>query len=182
MNTIRFKKLEKFWEEWISDDHFEKIPYISTEIFINDTNLIDLLKIYELLFAQQSGHPEIAGLYTGIDPGDPTYIYRKLKDFSQTSSISFFQCGECMSGLCPFNLGFKIRKENNCVYWFDFQQVKSNYPYRVPSRIPAYNTSSKRDPHNDVMNVKKDWDYSNFGPFQFSEIDYEVALKEVRTK
>lgn len=176
INTIRFDRVKKSFSEWMGpgDNDFEEIPFITTDVYIDNQNLIEHLKKYELPFAKKIGHPEIAGLYIGSDPSDSLKKAEEFNNFSPDSLIYLFQCEECMSALCPYDLTFNIRKENQYIYWFNFQQTKSNYVYN-----PVLDSKFRESSHNKLMNLKADWDYSRFGPFIFSEKNYNQAVKEL---
>lgn len=178
MNSIRFDYIEESYEEWIDDDHSEEIPIFTSQVYIDEVNLIDYLKKYELPFAQKVGHPEIAGLYMGNSPNSEALEnYYKFADFSSGNFISIFQCKECMSGFCPFNLEFKIRKYGQSICWYDFQQREYKYPFIMPPYTPH-----KNSPHEELMMVKANWDYRAFGPFKFSENNYNQALNNLKQK
>lgn len=175
VNSIYFTRANKSYSEWVDDNTTEEIPFTTTEVFIDNENLIEHLKRYETPLAEKVGHPEIAGLYIGNDPSNPLEVTNKLEDFSPNSQIDLFQCEECLSALCPYRLTFNIRKEGKYIYWFNFQQTKSNYPYIGPPY-----KDSKKSPHQELMEVKAGWDYEGFGPFIFSEENYLLALGELR--
>lgn len=174
VNSIRFSKAIKSFQEWVSNDTFEEIPFETIEVFIDNENLIEHLKRYELPLAKKVGHPEMAGLYVGHDPSNLLKDVDKFDDFSSESLISLFQCKECKSATCPYDLVFKIRKDGRYVYWLDFRQQKSNYPFLGPPY------TNKKSDHQKLMEVKANWDYKGFGPFTFSEENYSSALNELR--
>jgi len=174
VNSIYFKRVNKHQKEWVDDNTFEEIPFVVTEIFIDKKNLIEHLKKFELPFANKIERPEIAGLYIGNDPSNHLEKTYNLEDFTSNSQIDLFQCEKCMSAICPYRLTFNMRKEGKYIYWFNFQQTKTNYPYLVP----PYN--NKKSPHQKLMEVKAGWKYDEFGPFVFLEENYSLALKELR--
>lgn len=172
VNAIRFSKAIKSFQEWAGNDTFEEIPFTAIEVFIDNESLVEQLKRYELPFAEKVGHPEMAGLYVGNDLSNKDAD--KFDDFSSESLILLFQCKECLSAKCPYDLVFKIRKDGRYIYWLDFQQQKSNYPFLGPPY------TNKKSDHQKLMEVKADWDYKGFGPFIFSEENYSTALKGLR--
>jgi hypothetical protein len=174
VNTIQFNEVTKSFQEWTGDNSFDEIPFNTIEVIVDGENLINHLKRYESPLAEKTGHPEIAGLYVGGDPSNLLKSIDEFDDYSSESLVYLFQCDECMSSKCPFHLAFKISKEGNNIYWTDFQQQKSTYPFIGPPY------TNKKSDHQKLLEVKGNWDYKGFGPFVFAEEDYSNALKELR--
>lgn len=181
INVIRFERSQQSFPEWIGEDNYEDIPFISTDVYIDNQSFIDLLKQYELPFAQKINHPEIAGLYVGGDPSDPLEAIEQFEKFNPDSKIGLYQCAKCYSGH-PFDLEFRIRKEGQFVYWYDFGQE----PQVMPPSPSEYNAPvvwrrlRPKDTHADQMKEKSKWNYDNFGPFKFDVNEYMKALDKCR--
>ena len=180
-NSISFFRENNTFKEW-ANTGYDDVPFTTTAVLIDNKNLIEHLREYELPLASKIGHPEIAGLYIGGDPSDPLECSNLFKDFSQKSSIGLFQCKECMSATCPCYLVFNIHKEGSYVYWDNFHQEKSNYLYTIPSEPFQWTSQKKKNPpsHNSLMETKINWDYSKFGPFIFLEKDYLSELEKLQ--
>lgn len=130
-------------------------PLSEVAIFINDRNLIDILREIELPFAQEEGLPERAGSYAGLRPemmflpsryllGEPVY----------GDKVDIFQC-ECGSLECwPFSV--RITMQNNKVIWDEFEQ-----------------------PHRTENHPGGGWSYDRLKPFVFDKRQYIAELSKV---
>ncbi|MBP7462053.1 MAG: hypothetical protein KBA26_12250 [Candidatus Delongbacteria bacterium] len=147
MDKIEFKVIEEI------DDH---VPYDSVRILINGIDLIDMLREYEMKFAQKEGSPSIAGSYVGLMP---MYLYQYLTEPNQfniyddhKAIILGCDCG--CEGCWPMMI--KILKDNNRIIWTEFEQ-----PHRGPTSR-CY------------------WNYNEFGVFIFDLDNYNLQLDELK--
>jgi len=126
-------------------------PYENgVNIFINGKNLIDLLKEYELPFAQKESHENIAGAYSGV--GSHDLLDRICKSGEH---VTIFTCGSCGEDGC-WPMVIAIIEEGNSIRWKNFRQ-----------------------PHRGKNSKASFWDYSKFPEFVFEKNDYNNALKKL---
>lgn len=128
-----------------------EVPTVS--ILINDRNIIDILKEYELPFATKEGHSDLAGHYMGLAPES---LYNELTDKHRESNHYFIlECASCgLPGCWP--LVISISKEGDMVTWSNFHQ-----------------------PHRGNDSKTSFWDYSKFLAFHFSKGNYETELNKL---
>ena len=83
------------------------------DIFINDRNIIDIVKIVEQPFATAEGKPHLAGSYEGISPIE---LIENLTEEDAKNYILGCPCGntEC------WPIRVKIRQKDNTIIWEDF--------------------------------------------------------------
>lgn len=121
------------------------------DIFIDQRNLIEILKEYEKPFAKKEGYEEMAGWYDWLFQ-DILYENLELQRWEKPILL-WCQCGE--EGCWPIET--TIKKIDDTVIWTEFEQ-----PFR------------KKDSHNF-------WDYSNFGSFTFDKENYQSELKKLES-
>lgn len=146
MDKLEFKITDKVVED-------RAIP--SVDIFINDKNLIGLLKEYELPFATKEGHPDIAGGYAGMTPEDFIYWFT-VADWPGGNEHAIFTCSGCGEVGC-WPMVITESKDNGIVKWSGFHQQ-----HRGPESKASH------------------WDYSNFPSFEFSKENYNTELAKLR--
>ena len=133
----------------------DSFQFKSVRILINETDLIDMLRKYELPFATKEGSPTIAGGYSGIDPES---LFKYLTnpdedDLDDFGRVSILECECGCQGCWPMNV--KIETQDGKILWTDFEQ-------------PHRNAES----HNH-------WDYSKFGQFEFDKRHYDELLAKL---
>ncbi len=135
---------------------FEAGPSTVVSIFINDKNLIDIVKEIELPFATKEGSLQIAGDYSGLYAfqlwDEMLKVRRPRSEFPP--EVLGCTCGS--PGCWPLSL--KITEKDNEIVWSDFDN-----PYRT-----------------DLINPDQNWDYSKLGPFCFDKEQYETEMKKLR--
>ena len=125
-------------------------------IIIDQIDLIDMLRIHELPFAQAESHPEIAGSYMSRQAWA---LYRSLasplrQDFSRNGKLDLLCCSCCgLDGPC-WPMRVRIKETDCSVIWCDFEQ---------PQR----------------RNLDC-WDYSPFGPFEFDLWEYRSEVANLK--
>ncbi|HYF04256.1 MAG TPA: hypothetical protein VEC36_12815 [Patescibacteria group bacterium] len=127
--------------------------YKSVRIFVNDIDIIDLLKELELTF---TGSKDIAGSYEGLSPDT---LYKHLTnpdkyDIDENGKVAILDC-KC-GGLGCWPMKIKISYFDNQVIWKEFEQ---------PHRSSRSNNF---------------WNYSKFGPFTFDQIEYSQQLEKLK--
>ncbi|MEC0129145.1 hypothetical protein [Paenibacillus pabuli] len=146
MNLIHFK-IEPSQEE-------TNIKVLN--IYINNENLIEIIKRYEVQF-----DPKIAGNYDGLNinfyKDIDEHFFGELNEndlfnYDGKTQILGCDCGE--PGCWP--LLIKISVSDEIIVWSDFEQ-----PYRNEDSAGGY------------------WDYSNLKPFVFHRKQYEEQIKEI---
>lgn len=120
-------------------------------IFIDQRNLIDMLKEYEVPFAKKEGSENMAGQYWWIYK-DALLSNLRLEYWNKPNLLGC-ECGE--EACWP--MWINIKKEDNKVIWSNFEQ-----PFRTKQ-------------HNSF------WDYSNFGTFTFDIENYQNELKKLES-
>ena len=139
----------------------------AVEIFINNRNLVDIVREVELPFAQQESKPDLAGSYVGLPPEDIFSPSRRLlgepstyydHDHSEDKlAVLGCVCGE--PGCWP--LLVRITVEENVVIWDGFEQpFRSKGPYSISEgrAIP--------------------WEYDLLRPFVFDKAQYLSELSK----
>ena len=125
----------------------------AVDVFVNDRNLVDILREIELPFAARDGKPDFAGRYVGLPP-DEVYLpsSRLLGDPSTYYDYDYLDgkiavlgcvCGDV--GCWPFRVGIELRED--VVIWDGFEQ-----------------------PH------RRKWRYDEMDPFVFDRTQYFSAL------
>ena len=131
--------------------------YVIVEIFIDGVNLIDLLKEYELPYAEREGSPQIAGAYVGLAP---QVLYRQLtRNVSEgwpESKRNIYACSSCHEEGC-WPMFITIKTQGDQVIWEEFEQ-----------------------PHRKVHSKVSAWNYSGFGPFVFEKSAYLQAVESLK--
>lgn len=125
-------------------------------IYINEQNLIDLLKIYELPFAKKEGFENIAGGYDGISAETLLIHLTNPNEFDidENGKVSILECECGCDGCWPMKT--KIIELKDKIIWTDFEQ-----PNRT---IGSHNF----------------WDYTNFGQFTFDKNNYYEQLDKLK--
>jgi hypothetical protein len=122
------------------------------DVFINGRRLVDLVREVEQPFAEQEGHPDLAGGYEGID-ADLAFLPSQhlLGGAEPKRGVAILECGTCSIDGC-WPLTATITLEGETVIWSDFEQ-----PHRSSRKPPV-------------------WSYEKLGPFVFDRTQYEAAL------
>ena len=126
------------------------------KILIDGTDLIKLLAEFEKPLAKKEGSPDIAGQYEGLNP---TTLYNNLHNLagnsnSEDDKSDILDC-ECGVWGC-WSFMTKVEKSDDKIIWANFGQLhrgKESHTY---------------------------WDYSEFGPFEFNEIEYNSELEKLK--
>lgn len=131
----------------------------AVDVFVDDRNLVELLREIELPFAVREGKPGLAGSYAGLPPeevflpsprlfGEPTTDYDHEGTEGKISVLGCV-CGE--PSCWPFQV--KIALRDDVVIWSDFEQ-----------------------PHRSVSDGTNLWSYDGLRPFLFDRAQYLSAL------
>tara|TARA_R110002124_G_scaffold287317_1_gene472647 strand:- start:2917 stop:3378 length:462 start_codon:yes stop_codon:yes gene_type:complete len=128
----------------------------STQIIIDDRNLIDSLKDYELRFVEK-GNENIAGAYDGLDP---KVLFANLtnsedEENSKEDKSDILDC-DCGSRGC-WTFMIKVIEKQDSVIWTGFEQIHLG------------------------KNSANFWDYSDFKDFEFNKNEYFKKLNELLT-
>ncbi len=135
----------------------DEIPWLHTEIFINNRSLFQKLIDYENFEASRTQtDPDLVGKYIGIDP---VHIRKTLLKCKPGSEISLWQCSKCRSH-CSVTLVCKVRIKLLYVELYDFRQIINPIPFNGKS-LPDENFVDKTK-----------WNYETFGPFVFNTIQF----------
>ena len=140
----------------------EPIPWNRTDIIINGTNLIQLLKEYEMIEAQDKKDDiKLAGMYAGIDPTGFAGIKNLFS--KNNSNARLLQCSQCFSSLCGTHITCKIKKGFIFTKIYDSEQK----PY-----------TGNECCHKETK-VKAFWNYSRFRPIKLWTWQLNKALKVI---
>ena len=108
------------------------------DIFINDENLIEKIRIFEKPFAEKEGHPSLAGEYEGMQPE------WRLKEISESGERQYiFACNGCGEPGC-WPIMIDIVMNGKEVVWKNFRQ-----------------------PHRGSQSKSSFWDYSQIPRVSF---------------
>jgi hypothetical protein len=126
------------------------------ETLINGTALVELARAHEQPFADAEGHPDIAGGYDGMSPGDLWSGDSGLSNIDGSRTVQVLQCDGCYEPGC-WPLMCRVEMSADRVVWSDFEQ-------------------SHRDSGDDR------WKYDTFGPFEFDRAQYDAAIAAATPK
>jgi hypothetical protein len=140
-------------------EHAKKQEYHVLNIYINNENLIDILKDYEKQFGENN-----PGKYDGIciyyfDDIDIIKHFmgeadkKNILNYTGKTQILGCTCGE--PGCWPFLI--KINISGNVIIWNEYEQ-----PFRSKKRCG-----------------EKYWNYSNLKALKFNRVEYENKLKNI---
>lgn len=135
---------------------FKAGPSTVVSIFINDKNLIDIVREIELPYATKEGCPQIAGAYSGLYAFNLWDEMIKIRKPNVEFPPEVLDCTCGCQGCWPLSL--KIKEKNDVIVWSDFENV--------------YRTNLTNPDHN--------WDYSKLGPFTFDKEQYETEMQKLR--
>ncbi|MFD0864044.1 hypothetical protein ACFQ1M_17645 [Sungkyunkwania multivorans] len=126
------------------------------KILIDGIDLIELLNEFEKPFATKEGSPSIAGQYEGLSP---TTLHKNLLNLTDNSNSKdnksdILDCDCGVWGCWAFMTKIEIIDEK--VIWTDFEQLHRG-----------------KESHTH-------WDYSQFGPFEFDETEYNHELEKIK--
>ena len=121
-------------EEWAEDYMFGSKEPRAVEIYINNREIIDILKEIELPFAEEEGHPSLAG---GYGHNVPKFLYESLNDafvegtYNQQCGVEILCCGDCGFPGCWSAVAY-VRQDDDFVYWENFRQNhRKNWKYNL---------------------------------------------------
>lgn len=128
------------------------------KILIDGTDLIELLAEFEKPFAKKEGSLDIAGQYEGLNPKT---LYKNLLNLtgnsnSEDNKSDILDCECGCSGCWSFMI--KVESIDGKIIWTDFEQLHRG-----------------KESHTF-------WDYSQFGPFEFNEAEYNSELEKIKNK
>lgn len=137
---------------------FSRIPTGETLIFVNERNLIDLVREVEQPFALREGSPGKAGAYMGLSPWETLLPSRHLlgepeRQYNlKRGRIAILACGDCGEVDC-WPLVAKITMRPDVVIWSEFEQ-----------------------PHRGSGSPIEQWRYDGLKRFVFARNQYEREL------
>lgn len=140
----------------IRDKQNDNYQFKSVTILVNEKDLIDLLKIYELPFAKKEGSENIAGGYDGLAPETLLKHLTNPSEYEidENDKVSVLECECGCDGCWPMKV--KTIELDDKIIWTDFEQ-----PHRTV------------DSHNF-------WDYTKFGQLTFDKNNYNEQLDILR--
>ena len=143
MDTLRL-------EPFPDPDNKDRIRY---NIFINDTNFIDLVREIERPVWEKEGNPN-PGNYIGFDD----YSLRNYLDsYITDGKMYILACGGCGDDGC-WSIIVQITITGNTISWNNFYN-----PQRPPFDFPA-----------------ESWDHMGLGPFVFDKDQYVAEFTRAR--
>ncbi len=132
-------------------------------IFVDGRDLVDILREYEMPFAQREGSTLIAGGYAGLPPNDVLPPSRHIlgdprwEVYKDVDRVSVLECECGVPGCWPFMV--RITVEEHTVIWSDFEQ-----------------------PHRREGHPSGGWSYAGLGPFVFEREQYLATLQGVASR
>jgi hypothetical protein len=127
--------------------------YFALDIFLDDQNLLELVREAERPFAAAEGHPKFAGCYAAL----PADLLLAELDGQRVEKVSLYDCQCGCYGCWPLRV--RISKSEDLVIWSEFEQ---------PHRRPFIRTSW--------------WRYDKLGPFKFVREQYVAALAKAESE
>lgn len=160
-DKLEFKLIDPIekCEEW-ADPSDEKIRAV--EIYINGREIVDILKELEMPFADEEGHPTLAGAYGHRIPKE---LYNVLSESLIENSYEWEYGAEV---LCCNDCGFpgcwsatvKIRQDEKFVYWENFEQNhRKNWKYDLSFK---FDKNEYEKEFEKLKSFAEDFDYSMF--------------------
>lgn len=147
VDKIRFNIIDpRGKEEWAKDCDVSKV----VEIYINDREIVDILREIERTYAEQEGKPNLAGAY---GHNTPKVLYDNLSQAEEDElngyedGVELLRCLECGFMDC-WSILVRIKQDEKYVYWYD---IKHNH---------------------------RDWNYDI--AYQFDKNEYDMALQELK--
>ncbi len=126
--------------------------YPFAQIFINNRNLIEIIKEYEAQIVQDSDERSIIGKYDFLIKDE---LRANLEKILKDGKAMVLGCDCGISACWPLLVTIE-KRGGTIVVWKDFEQ-----PYR----------------RHDKSGQK--WDYSKLGPFKFVEKEYQKEIKKL---
>jgi len=132
IDSIKFRliNLIEEKEEWALD--YESLP-TAVEIYINNHELISILKEIEAPFAEAEGHSDLAGAYGHISSN---LLYKDLSDvlngnkFLMENGVELLCCSGCGDSGCWSILVF-VSQDEDYIYWNNFKHNHRNWKYDI---------------------------------------------------
>lgn len=128
-------------EEWADDYNIEKV----VEIYINEIEIIDILKPIETPFAIRDNQPNLAGNYGHQTPEE---LYSNLTEYSE--NVELLCCGGCGIIGC-WSISVNIEKDDKYVYWKEFKHNHRDWKYNISYKFDKekYESAMKKL-HNSI--------------------------------
>ncbi len=145
MNEIRFQIRE--------DKNIIGMMELVSDIFIDDKNLIDILKEYELPFAKKGGNESLAGSYRALLPSDLFSNLTMCKN-SENKKVAVLDCPCGCDGCWTFMV--RVIETDEYIIWTDFEQIHRS------------------------KDSKNHWDYSNLSDLRFNKTDYLIQVETLK--
>lgn len=114
-------------EPWALNSNISKV----TEIYLNGSEIIEILKKIELQYAVDEGHPTIAGAYGHLRP---SILLRNLKEslvpdsYSQKYGAELLCCLDCGDSGC-WSVSVSVQQDEDYVYWKNFRHNHRDWDY-----------------------------------------------------
>lgn len=150
-NKISFLKIDNLYAD-VEDIDDEVLTVV--DILIDGQNLLDIVKKFELRFAEQYGKENVnVGGYAGL-PNRELFEALVEGKWTHEGTTTILGCDCGITGC--WTLVTRITEKTNTVVWDNFQNPRRS------------KTSSEF------------WDYSEFPSFKFDRAEYESALNELK--
>lgn len=107
-------------EEWADDLEIDKV----VEIYLNDIELIEILKEVEKTYALKEGKLKLAGAYGHLTPKE---LYTNLM---ANNNVELLCCSECGNSSC-WSIIIKIKKDQDYIYWQKFKHNHREWQYNI---------------------------------------------------
>lgn len=122
IDKLAFKIVDPKGEEWAKEFPRE-IKVV--EIYINEVELVEILKPIEMPYAFIEEYPSLAGSYGHITPEK---LYRNLTASSE--EIELLCCGDCGESGC-WSILVNVEYDDSYVYWRKFKHNHRNWEYDI---------------------------------------------------
>ena len=108
-------------EDWAADYKIN----IVVEIYINDVELIEILKVIETPYAIDENHADLAGAYGHLLPDE---LYTNLA--TDEEDIELLCCSGCGESGC-WSILVDVEKDDKFIYWKMFKHNHRDWKYDI---------------------------------------------------
>lgn len=126
-DKISFKVINpKGKEAWADDYDISEV----VEIYINDTELVDILYEIERQYASEEGHPNLAGAYGHNTPKELVDNLLEASADCHEDGVELLCCSGCGFSGC-WSILVYIKYDADYVHWYKFEHNHRNWKYNI---------------------------------------------------
>lgn len=148
MDTLEFKiipakdMVEDWMDDWTEDDLSNRFL---VKIFINGTDLLDIIKAIELPYQTAAGYPENAGDYGHNTVERMEWQFTRVLQpgsYSHAYDVELFCCPDCGVGGC-WSVMCRFLKEDGMIIMTDFHHNHRPWEYNLCYRFSEENYNNE---------------------------------------